>query len=730
MQTLEIPIRGMDCAECTEHVHKAIASLPGVEKVDVFLAAEKAIVRLDPAQVGMTDLRAAVASAGYSVLPGLEAGAASPGGLDPRVFTRQILTILGVLFAVILFVVIVGEWMGLFESISDKIPWPLGLALVLAFGWPVFVNVARAAWRRQIIAHTVMTMGVVAAAVIGEWITAALVIFFMRVGDYTEKFTTERARRAVKDLTALAPRTARVERGGIEVEVPVTELARDEVVVVRPGEKIPVDGIVISNRSSVDQSAITGESMPVDVTVGDKVFAATWVKSGSIRVQVTHLGSDTTFGRVVKLVEEAEGNRADVQRLADKFSYWYMPVVAGIALLTFLIRRDPLATAAVLVVACSCAFALATPIAMLASVGAAAQRGLLIKGGKYLEVLSKADVLLLDKTGTLTLGQPRITDVVSLNGMSENELLALAASAEKYSEHPLAHAVLAEAENRGLRVDEAAGFESSAGFGVQAKVRERSVKVGSARHVNGESNIGVNLTAESAEFAEKKENDSAVSAVSAVDVPTRLESEGKTLLFVEVDGALAGVLAAADTLRGDVPAALNEMRRLGIRKIELLTGDNERTASALAAQLGVDYRANLLPENKIDVVKEYQSAGRTVVMVGDGVNDAPALAQADVGIAMSGGTDIAVEAGHIALLRADWSLVPGALRIAQRTLRVVKGNIGFTLLYNLFGLSLAALGFLPPIFAAALQSLPDVGILLNSSRLLRANLHSPRVVIQ
>ncbi len=730
MQTLEIPIRGMDCAECTEHVHKAIASLPGVEKVDVFLAAEKAIVRLDPAQVGMTDLRAAVASAGYSVLPGLEAGADSPGGLDPRVFTRQILTILGVLFAVILFVVIVGEWMGLFESISDKIPWPLGLALVLAFGWPVFVNVARAAWRRQIIAHTVMTMGVVAAAVIGEWITAALVIFFMRVGDYTEKFTTERARRAVKDLTALAPRTARVERGGIEVEVPVTELARDEVVVVRPGEKIPVDGIVISNRSSVDQSAITGESMPVDVTVGDKVFAATWVKSGSIRVQVTHLGSDTTFGRVVKLVEEAEGNRADVQRLADKFSYWYMPVVAGIALLTFLIRRDPLATAAVLVVACSCAFALATPIAMLASVGAAAQRGLLIKGGKYLEVLSKADVLLLDKTGTLTLGQPRITDVVSLNGMSENELLALAASAEKYSEHPLAHAVLAEAENRGLRVDEAAGFESSAGFGVQAKVRERSVKVGSARHVNGESNIGVNLTAESAEFAEKKENDSAVSAVSAVDVPTRLESEGKTLLFVEVDGALAGVLAAADTLRGDVPAALNEMRRLGIRKIELLTGDNERTASALAAQLGVDYRANLLPENKIDVVKEYQSAGRTVVMVGDGVNDAPALAQADVGIAMSGGTDIAVEAGHIALLRADWSLVPGALRIAQRTLRVVKGNIGFTLLYNLFGLSLAALGFLPPIFAAALQSLPDVGILLNSSRLLRANLHSPRVVIQ
>jgi Cd2+/Zn2+-exporting ATPase/Cu+-exporting ATPase len=367
-----------------------------------------------------------------------------------------------------------------------------------------------------------------------------------------------------------------------------------------------------------------------------------------------------------------------------------MPVVGGIALLTFIIRRDPLATAAVLVVACSCAFALATPIAMLASVGAAAKRGLLIKGGKYLEVLSKADVLLLDKTGTLTLGQPRITDIVALNGMDENRLLALAASAEKYSEHPLAHAVRVEARSRNLRLDDASEFESAAGFGVRAQVEGRSVKVGSARHVNGES------------------PDAA-----------RFESEGKTILFVEIDGALAGILAAADTLREDVPAALNEMRKLGIKKIELLTGDNERTASALAKQLGVDFRANLLPEHKIEAVKQYQREGRTVVMVGDGVNDAPALAQADVGIAMSGGTDIAVEAGHIALLRADWSLVPEALRIAQRTLRVVKGNIGFTLLYNLFGLSMAALGFLPPIFAAALQSLPDVGILLNSSRLLK-----------
>lgn len=690
MQTLEISIIGMDCAECTNHVHKAISSLPGVEKVDVFLAAEKAIVRLDPEQVAMTDLRSAVASAGYSIPEGSDPGAFPTGSVNANVFTRQVLSILGILFAVILFVVIIGEGLGLFEIISNRIPWPLGLGLVLAFGWPVFVNVAKAAWRRQIIAHTIMMMGVIAAVSIGEWVTAALVVFFMRVGDFTEHFTTERARRAVKDLTALAPRTARVERNLGEVEIPVTELLKDEVVIVRPGEKIPVDGRVVGGQSSVDQSAITGESMPVDVALDDRVFAATIVRSGSIRVQVTHLGADTAFGRVVKLVEQAEGNRADVQRLADKFSYWYMPVVAGIALLTFILRRDPLASAAVLVVACSCAFALATPIAMLASVGAAAKRGLLIKGGKYLEVLARADVLLVDKTGTLTLGQPKLTDVIPLNGSSENDLLGLAASAERYSEHPLAEAVRRAAHLRGIPMQEVSKFESSAGFGVQAEIGERSVKVGNARHVNGRSNLA-----------------------------GRLEAEGKTLLYVEVDGELAGLLAAADTLRPEVLCALNELRRWGIKRIELLTGDNERVASVLAADLRVDYRANLLPENKIDVVKKYQAEGCVVVMVGDGVNDAPALAQANVGIAMSGSADVAVEAGHIALLRPDWRLVPEAFNIARRTMRVVRGNIGFTLLYNAFGLTMAALGFLPPIYAAALQSLPDVGILLNSSRLLR-----------
>jgi Cd2+/Zn2+-exporting ATPase/Cu+-exporting ATPase len=492
----------------------------------------------------------------------------------------------------------------------------------------------------------------------------------------------------------MAPQMARVERDGAEHEVPVGEVQVGETVIVRPGDQIPVDGEVIGGQATVDQATITGESMPVEVGPGSKVFAATLARLGSLRVRATHVGQDTTFGRVVKMVEEAEAHRADVQRLADRFSAYYLPVVAGIAALTFLIRRDPLATAAVLVVACSCSFALATPIAMLASVGAAAKRGLLIKGGKYLESLARADVLLIDKTGTLTLGRPRIADILPLNGTSADEVLAMAASAERYSEHPLAEAVRAAARERTLPLREPEQFETVPGLGVRAQINGTTIEVGSRRMISAGSSFSSVL------------ND--------------LEAQGKTLLLVSQDGTLAGVLAAADTLRPEVPAALDAVRALGIRHIELLTGDNEPIAAALAEKLGVRYRANLLPEDKIATAREYQTRGYTVVMVGDGVNDAPALAQADVGIAMgAAGTDVAIEAGHMALMRDDWRVVPEVFRIARRTMRVVKLNIAFTALYNLGGLTLAALGFLPPILAAAAQSLPDLGILANSSRLLR-----------
>ncbi len=690
-QTLQVSVRGMDCAECTEHVQHAIAALPGVASVDVFLASEKAVVRLDPAQVDLPAIRQAVAGAGYEVPP-TDSTESPPSSMGD--FTRRVLTLFELVFGAVLLVVIAGEWLGLFETLTRRVPWPLGLAAVLVAGYPVFRNVVRATLKGQVISHTLMTLGVLAAMAVGEWATAAVVVFFMRVGDYAETFTTERARRAVKDLAAMAPQTARVERDGVEREIPVAEVRPGETVVVRPGEKIPVDGEVVGGRATVDQAAITGESMPAEAGPGAKVFAASLARLGSLRVRATHVGPDTTFGRVIKMVEEAEAHRADVQRIADRFSAYYLPVVGGIAVLTLLLRHDPLATAAVLVVACSCSFALATPIAMLASIGAGAKRGLLIKGGKYLEILARADVLLLDKTGTLTLGRPQITDILPKNGLPANDLLALAASAERYSEHPLAEAVRAAAKERGLSLAEPEQFEAETGLGVRAQVNGHAVRVGSRRMMEVK-------TEAAAEF-------------------DHLEAQGKTLLFVESDSRPVGVLAAADTLRSEVPAALAAVRGLGVKHVELLTGDNERTAAALAGEIRSSYRSNLLPEDKIAIVKEYQAQGHTVVMVGDGVNDAPALAQADIGIAMgAAGTDVAVEAAHVALMRDDWTLVPEVFRIARRTMRVVKLNIGFTAVYNLVGLSLAAMGFLPPILAAAAQSLPDLGILANSSRLLR-----------
>src|SRR6266699_3748856 len=693
---IEVKVAGMDCAECTQHVQDALAALPGVEDVRVLLSSEKAVLQVDPALVDLPTIRRTVEEAGYTVPEATSNERTPRTSPSLATFTRPILTLFGIVFGAVLLIVIVGEWLGLFERVTEWVPWYVGWGLVLLAGYPIFRNVIRATLHRQIISHTLMSLGVVAALAVGQWPTALVIVFFMRVGDYTEHFTTERSRQAVKRLTALAPQTARVERDGVEQVVPIEEVQVGETVIVRPGESIPVDGEITGGQATVNQATLTGESMPVEVSSGNRVFAATIATLGSIRLKVTQVGADTTFGRVITMVEEAEAHRAPVQRIADRFSAYFLPVVATIALATYLLSRNPLAVASVLVVACSCSFALATPIAMLASIGAAATRGILVKGGKYLESLSHADVLLIDKTGTITTGQPQITDVIALAGHSQDEVLALAASVERDSEHPLAEAVRRAAAEHKLTLYEPEHFEAIPGLGVRAEVKGFTIAVGNAR-----------MMASSASLL----------------VTQELERQGKTLLLIEQADKIIGGLAAADTIRPEVPAAIERLRTLGINKIELLTGDNERTAEAQATALQITYRAELLPEDKIRIVKEYQAQGHTVVMIGDGVNDAPALAQADVGIAMGVmGSDVALEAAHVALMREDWHLVPDLFTIAKRTMRVVKMNLSFTILYNLVGLSLAALGFLPPILAAAAQSLPDLGILANSSRLLRQKL--------
>lgn len=686
IQTIEISIAGMDCTECTQHVQHAISGVDGVKKVDVFLSSEKAIVQLNPSVAKMDSIHSAVKNAGYSVASKEEEAKTPNAALAD--FSRKMFTAFGIAFGAVIIIVVLGEWLGLLDNLTQLIIFPVGVALVLLSGAPIFLNVIRATLNKQIIAHTLMSIGAIAALVVGEWTTAMVVIFFMHIGGYTERLTAEGARRAVKDLTAMAPQTARIEKNGEEKEIPIAEVQLDDIVIVRPGEKIPVDGEVIAGHAAVDQSSVTGEAMPVEAGIGSQVRGATILKQGTLKVRTQAVGAQSMFGRVIKMVEEAEAHRADVQQFADKFSAYYLPVVASIAALTFLFSRNPLATAAVLLVACSCTIALATPIAMLATIGMNAKHGVLIKGGKYIETLARADVLLIDKTGTLTLGKPVVTDIIALNGMDEHTLLARAASADRYSEHPLADALRRSAHERGLVLSEITNFESHTGKGVQATVDGKKVFVGKSPHA---------IPKQAKEF----------------------EAQGKTVLYVSIDNSLTGFIAVSDTLRNEVPDALREAKQLGIKKIELLTGDNERTASSVAGALNISYRAGLMPEDKIRVVKEYQSQGHIVVMAGDGINDAPALAQANVGIAMKTGTDIALEAAHITLLREDWTVIPQVIAAAQRTMRVVKGNLGFTAAYNIVGLALAAFGFLPPMLAAALQSIPDLGILGNSARLLK-----------
>ncbi|MFZ8845065.1 heavy metal translocating P-type ATPase [Thermoflexus sp.] len=596
----------------------------------------------------------------------------------------------GLLMLVLL--IVVGERLGWFHLLESRIPWPLWASGTLLAGFPAFRDVARAARRGRVTPHTLMTAGVLATALVGEWSSALVLALFMRIGEEVERLTVEQARRAMRSLLALRPQRARVLRAGEEREVPVEAVQPGEVVVVRPGERIPVDGEVIEGHATVDPSALTGEAMPVEVGPGDRVWAASICQLGSLRVRATSVGADTTFGRILRLVEEAERSRPEVQRLADRVATWYLPVVATVGLLTLVLRRDPLAMAAVFAVACTCAFALATPVAMLAAIGAAARRGLLIKGGRFLEVLARVEVLLIDKTGTVTLGRPQVTDVIPLDGWREEEVLAFAAAAEWDSEHPLAEAVRALARERGVQVPAVETFEALPGIGVRAQIGGHTVTVGRI----------------------KPDGEDRLQALAA-----RLAAEGKTVVAVRLDGRPIGLLTVQDTLRPEVRDVLQELQRLGIRRIELLTGDRPEAAAAVARSLGIPFRAGLLPEDKIAVVRAYQAQGRVVGMVGDGVNDAPALAQADVGIAMGSGTDVALEAGHIVLLRDDWRLLPEAVRIARSTMDVIRWNFALATVYNGLGALLAALGILPPILAAAAQVVPDVGILLNSARLLR-----------
>ena len=694
METLELTVPELCCADEAQQIEGALGRLAGVSDVRTAVSAHRAIVAFDAGRVTPEAIRDVVRGLGMTVTDG-------PAPVARR--RRPLPELLGWAFvsvvAVVTLVGIAGERLSLVEAVVDRIPPWVALAAVLAGGYPIFRNVLRTLRNRTVTSHALMTLGILGAVAIRQYAAAVLIVFFMRVADFIEGYTTERSRQAIRELLTLAPETARVERDGIELEVAADRVTRGEVVLVKPGDRIPVDGTVLDGRASVNQAPITGESVPVEKLPGDQVFAATICERGALKVCTERVGRETTFGQIIRLVEEAEASKAPIQRFADRFTGYYIPMVLAVAVVTYLVSGNATAAVATVLVACSCAIAMATPITVLAAVGRAARRGIVVKGGRYLEALAKVDTVVMDKTGTLTIGRPEVTDVIALDGRPERELLRLAAALERRSEHPLAEGIVRAAIRQGALLGEPDGFEVFPGEGVAGIVGRERVWCGTDKLL---ARAGVVLTA------------------AAHERVAMLATEGKSVALVAAQGELVGLIALADTLRPEVLPALVALRTMGVQRLLLLTGDRRQVAEAMARRLDVEFEAEVLPADKIRTIAELQRQRHVVAMIGDGINDAPALAQADVGIAMgAAGTDAAIEAAHVALMQDNWLVVPEAIAIGRRAFRTIKQNLWFTAAYNVVGMLLAATGWLPPVAAAAAQSLPDVAVMLNASRLLR-----------
>jgi len=582
------------------------------------------------------------------------------------------------------------------------IPMLAGGAYVL---WSTLVAVVET---KKMTAGVLVVLALAGSGYIGEYLAAAVVAFMMIVGEFLEDITLERTRNAVRELVRLAPDKARVRRGGEYVEVPAEEVRAGDVLLIKPGDRVPVDGVVISGQAALDESSITGESMPVDKSPGARVFAGTINLTGALEVEAEKVGENTTLGRIIGIVYEAQNSKGRSQRTADRFAQFFTPIILGIALLVWFLTHDLFRVMSVLVIACPCALVLATPTAVVASVGNAARRGALIKGGITLEKAGRVSVVCFDKTGTLTQGRPQITEVRPFTVLDQKELIATAAAVEKMSEHPIAKAIVAKASDEGVSVADPEDFCVAFGQGVRGKVESRLVEVGNRRLLEDAG----------AEVDEK--------------VDTWLaeqEKLGRAALVVMVDGEVVGGIAVADSLRHDAARSLRALRDLGIKKLVMLTGDNSATARAIAAEAGItEVKANLLPEEKLAYVKGLQLKHETVAMVGDGVNDAPALTLADVGIAMgAAGTDVAIESSDIALMADNLTMVADVLALSRKAVGIIQQNIWlFAVAVNVIGVSLASLGILSPIMSAVVHNVASVFVVLNSARLLGFRLGQER----
>ena len=748
-EDLVLNIEGMSCASCVGRVERFLAGERGVLEATVNLATEQARVRYVAGMITPAELHRAVRDSGYDVLDvedGADEGREAVEGEDPlerlrrreRTKLRNQATVAIVLGLLALWGSMDWiDWLWSPEFLQE--PYVLlGLAIPVQFwaGWGFYRGAWATAKHLTADMNTLIAVGTSAAffyslvltirpevlagseaEVVYYYDTAMIIVGLILLGRYLEARAKGQTSAAIKRLIGLRPKTARVERDGEEIEVAIEDVAPGDVVVIRPGEKVPVDGEVVAGASALDESMVTGESIPAEKTTGDKVIGATINTTGSLRVRATRVGKDSVLSQIIRLVEEAQTSKAPVQMMADWVAARFVPVVIGIAIATFVVwyfaGPEPVMThaivsfVAVLVIACPCALGLATPTAIMVGTGKGAEAGILIRNGEALETAGKVGVLVIDKTGTITRGTPELTDVTVLNGHDEAELLRLVGGAEGDSEHPIARAIVRGVEGRGIEIPRSGSFRSITGGGVRAQVGEREVVVGTAGLML-EDGIGVE---------------------DAQDQVNALATGGKTPMYAAIDGKLAGVLAVADTLKPESREAIHRIHEMGLRVI-MLTGDNRRTGEAIAREVGIDeVRAEVRPEDKAAIVRELQAEGNVVAMAGDGINDAPALAQADLGVAMGNGTDIAMESAGITLVKGDLRGVIAAINLSKRTMRTVKQNLFWAFAYNTLLIPLAAGVLYPPfgiqlnpMFAAGAMALSSLSVVSNSLRLRRYRL--------
>jgi Cu+-exporting ATPase len=734
----------MSCAACAQRVERAIRKLDGVASASVNYATEKATVIYDPSKVRAAAIKAAIEKAGYKALSNTGIGAADEDRARKQKEIRVMWTkfIISAVFSLPLLYIARAPMITFvrlpFPALLDPMRYPLiyglaELALVLpviGVGYKFYTVGFTALWRRAPNMDSLIAIGTTSAVVYSVYNifqiatggfmavdflyfeTAGVIITLILLGKSLEAVSKGRTNEAIKKLMGLAPKTATIIVDGEEKEIPIDDVEIGDIVAVRPGGKIPVDGVVLAGHTAIDESMLTGESMPVDKTEGSKVYAATINTTGAVRFKAEKIGADTALARIIQLVEDAQGSKAPIAALADKVSGVFVPIVCAIAaaagIAWFIGTRD-LSFAltifiSVLVIACPCALGLATPTAIMVGTGKGAENGILIKGGEALETAHKVNIIVFDKTGTITEGKPSVTDVLPAAAMPADSLLRLTASAENASEHPLGQAIVLGARAKGLELLPATDFVSITGRGIEARIDGRGVLAGN-RQLMDERGISLGSLAADSD---------------------RLSGEGKTPMYVAVDGALAGIVAVADVMKPSSRAAIESLHKMGV-EVAMITGDNQKTADWVARQVGIDrVLAEVLPGDKSSEVRKLQAEGNKVAMVGDGINDAPALAQADIGVAIGSGTDVAMESADIVLMRSDLMDVPTALQLSKRTIRNIKQNLFWAFGYNTIGIPLAAgvlylLGgpLLNPIFAAAAMSLSSVSVLTNALRLKR-----------